>query len=145
MTQTADVCRDGGGEGDALVGQITACRQLVGVRTVGRSVQRLDFLQYGGGEGFVVAGHHGDFVHAVLRIPVAGRAVCSGSWGRISFPVRKHGTLVLAIIGQYAIELASGVEAMIQSFGFRDIQMHGVAFGTPGNEILSRILAVGKV
>ena len=78
MAQTADVCRNGGGEGDALVGQVAACGQLVGVRTVGRFVQRLDFLHHGGGEGFVVARQHGDFVYGVFRIPAILWAVCSG-------------------------------------------------------------------
>ena len=66
MAQTADVCRNGGGEGDALVGQVAACGQLVGVRTVGRF------------EGFVVARQHGDFVYGVFRIPAILWAVCSG-------------------------------------------------------------------
>ena len=78
MAQTADVCRNGGGEGDALVGQIAACGQLVRVRTVGRFVQRLDFLHHRGGEGFVIARQHGDFVYGVFHIPAILWAVCSG-------------------------------------------------------------------
>ena len=118
MTQTADVCCNGGSEGDALVGQITACRQLVGVRTVGRLVQRFDFLQHGGGEDFVVARQHGHFVHSVFRMPVVLRAICRAIRGRIPFAVREHRSVVLAIIGQDAIEVASRIETMIKSFGF---------------------------
>lgn len=53
-----------------------------------------------------------------VRWRVPGGWVCSGSIGRLFFGVREHGTLVFAIISQDAIEFASGVEAMIQPFGF---------------------------
>ena len=38
MTQAADMRCDGCGERDALIGQITACCQLVRIRTLGRFI-----------------------------------------------------------------------------------------------------------
>jgi hypothetical protein len=149
MAQAAYPGCDGGGEGDALVQEVAARGELVGVGTVGRVGEGFDFLHHFGGQGLVVRGQHGHFAQRALSIvsgglvsvAAAGRGISGSSRGIL----REHGAVCLAEVGQYAVEVTSCVEAVVHTFCFGDGQMGCSAFGAYGNKILSRAFAVGEV
>lgn len=148
MAQATDACGHSGGRRNALVREVAASGQLVGIGTVGRVGDRFYLLHHFGDQGLVVRRHHGDF---------AGGCVSSGGIGGFSFvsvsrrrcAARsrgwKQGSGEFTIVGQDAVEVAPGIEAMIHASGLRDGKMFGAAFRALGYEILSRTLAVGKV